>query len=137
MKIQILFLILIIRSVSQRQRFRFRFRFIFGFWLRFRFRLGAHRTEFGTPRIGVRAQLFRTQPRKRSGSSKYVGKELTHQRGPHLSPFFPQIDGNEPGGPKFRGAISTWEKLMDPFLDPNHYRMLLFWKIRGVGVIGL
>ena len=50
------------------------------FWLRFRSRPEARRTELGTPRIGMRAQLFRTLPLKRPGSGKYSGKKRSRQK---------------------------------------------------------
>ena len=104
------------------------------FWLRFRSRPGARRTELGTPRIGMRAQLFQTRPRKRSGSRKYAGKNRSRQKCGHFSPLFPKIDENEPGGPKFGGAISTWGEIDGPISGANCRRMLRFWKIRGWGL---
>ena len=68
-------------------------------------------------------------------------KKTEPKKNAHFSTFFSKIDGNEGGRPKLGGPISAWGgvsgKLMDPFPEPDHHAMLRFWKMRGVGVIGL
>ena len=54
-----------------------------------------------------------------------------------FSPFFLKIDGNDGGRPKFGGPLSAWRQIDGPIPGACSRRMLRFWKIRGVGVIGL
>ena len=51
-----------------------------------------------------------------------------------FSPFFPKIDGNDGGRPKFVGATSAWRQIDGPIPGAHSRRMLRFWKIRGWGL---